>query len=52
MFTASAELHVPVNGLAISLCAPEEAQRANALEEMLNMKLNGKPNRQVYESLR
>ncbi len=28
------------SGLAISLCAPEEAQRANALEEMLNMKLN------------
>lgn len=31
------------SGLAISLCAPEEAQRANALEEMLNMKLNWKP---------
>ncbi|WP_042845251.1 ATP-dependent RNA helicase DbpA [Providencia rettgeri] len=28
------------SGLAISLCAPEEAQRANVLEEMLNMKLN------------
>ncbi|WP_369310328.1 ATP-dependent RNA helicase DbpA [Providencia rettgeri] len=28
------------SGLAISLCAPEEAQRANALEEMLNMKVN------------
>lgn len=28
------------SGLAISLYAPEEAQRANALEEMLNMKLN------------
>ncbi|QDX31982.1 ATP-dependent RNA helicase DbpA [Dickeya poaceiphila] len=27
-------------GLAISLCAPEEAQRANALEEILNMKLS------------
>lgn len=31
------------SGLAISLCAPEEVQRANALEEMLNMKLNWKP---------
>lgn len=31
------------SGLAISLCAPEEAQRANALEEMLNMKLNWQP---------
>ncbi|MCW2254918.1 ATP-independent RNA helicase DbpA [Providencia alcalifaciens] len=31
------------SGLAISLCAPEEAQRANALEEMLNMKLNWEP---------
>ena len=31
------------SGLAISLCAPEEAQRANALEEMLNMKLNWHP---------
>lgn len=30
-------------GLAISLCAPEEAQRANALENMLNMKLNWQP---------
>ncbi|WP_272578032.1 MULTISPECIES: ATP-dependent RNA helicase DbpA [unclassified Providencia] len=29
-------------GLAISLCAPEEAQRANVLEEMLQMKLNWK----------
>ncbi|EKT57459.1 ATP-dependent RNA helicase DbpA [Providencia sneebia] len=28
------------SGLAISLCAPEEAQRANVLEEMLNIKLN------------
>ncbi|MGG4607749.1 ATP-dependent RNA helicase DbpA [Providencia sp. Me31A] len=28
------------SGLAISLCAPEEAQRANVLEEMLNMKLH------------
>lgn len=28
------------SGLAISLCAPEEAQRANALEKMLHMKLN------------
>lgn len=27
-------------GLAISLCAPEEAQRAAALEEMLHMKLD------------
>ncbi|EKT62505.1 ATP-dependent RNA helicase DbpA [Providencia burhodogranariea] len=31
------------SGLAISLCSPEEAQRANALEEMLNMKLNWQP---------
>ncbi|MFD1090601.1 ATP-dependent RNA helicase DbpA [Providencia vermicola] len=31
------------SGLAISLCAPEEAQRANTLEEMLNMKLNWQP---------
>ncbi|MEI7189732.1 ATP-dependent RNA helicase DbpA [Dickeya dianthicola] len=31
------------SGLAISLCAPEEAQRANALEEMLKMKLNWHP---------
>ncbi|MTC58531.1 ATP-dependent RNA helicase DbpA [Providencia rustigianii] len=31
------------SGLAISLCSPEEAQRANALEEMLNMKLNWLP---------
>ncbi|GAB7268658.1 hypothetical protein DZS_00500 [Dickeya ananatis] len=30
-------------GLAISLCAPEEAQRANALEEMLKMKLTWHP---------
>lgn len=30
------------SGLAISLCAPEEAQRANVLEEMLNIKLNWK----------
>ncbi|ALR77015.1 ATP-dependent RNA helicase DbpA [[Enterobacter] lignolyticus] len=30
-------------GLAISLCAPEEAQRANALEEMLNVKLDWQP---------
>lgn len=28
------------SGLAINLCAPEEAQRANALEEMLQIKLN------------
>ena len=28
------------SGLAISLCAPEEAQRANILAEMLQMKLN------------
>ncbi|MDH2913140.1 ATP-dependent RNA helicase DbpA [Kosakonia sp. HypNH10] len=27
-------------GLAISLCAPEEAQRANILSEMLHLKLN------------
>ena len=31
------------SGLAISLCAPEEAQRANVLQEMLNMKLNWQP---------
>lgn len=31
------------SGLAISLCSPEEAQRANVLEEMLNMKLNWLP---------
>nr|WP_314268073.1 ATP-dependent RNA helicase DbpA [uncultured Moellerella sp.] len=31
------------SGLAISLCAPEEAQRANVLQEMLNMKLNWLP---------
>lgn len=31
------------SGLAISLCAPEEAVRANALEEMLHMKLNWQP---------
>ena len=31
------------SGLAISLCAPGEAQRANVLEEMLNMKLNWLP---------
>lgn len=30
-------------GLAISFCAPEEAQRANALEEMLNVKLDWQP---------
>lgn len=28
------------SGLAISLCAPEEAQRANILAEMLQLKLN------------
>jgi ATP-independent RNA helicase DbpA len=28
------------SGLAISLCAPEEAQRANILAEMLQIKLN------------
>lgn len=28
------------SGLAISLCAPEEAQRANILSEMLQLKLN------------
>lgn len=28
------------SGLAISFCAPEEAQRASALEEMLNLSLN------------
>lgn len=31
------------SGLAISLCSPEEAQRANVLEEMLNIKLNWLP---------
>jgi ATP-independent RNA helicase DbpA len=31
------------SGLAISLCAPEEAQRANLLEEMLNIKLQWLP---------
>ncbi|OBU02710.1 ATP-dependent RNA helicase DbpA [Morganella psychrotolerans] len=31
------------SGLAVSLCAPEEAPRANALEEMLRMKLNWQP---------
>ncbi|WP_407437938.1 ATP-dependent RNA helicase DbpA [Lelliottia sp.] len=30
------------SGLAISLCAPEEAQRANILSEMLQLKLNWK----------
>ncbi|VDZ78776.1 ATP-dependent RNA helicase [Salmonella bongori] len=28
------------HGLAISLCAPEEAQRANILSDMLQLKLN------------
>lgn len=28
------------SGLAISFCAPEEAQRANSLAEMLQLKLN------------
>ncbi|KFC12251.1 ATP-dependent RNA helicase [Trabulsiella guamensis ATCC 49490] len=28
------------SGMAISFCAPEEAQRANVLEEMLNIKLH------------
>jgi ATP-independent RNA helicase DbpA len=28
------------SGLAISFCAPEEAQRANILSEMLQIKLN------------
>ena len=28
------------SGLAISFCAPEEAQRANILSEMLQLKLN------------
>jgi ATP-independent RNA helicase DbpA len=41
MFTASAVPPAPVNsGLAISFCAPEEAQRANILAEMLQLKLN------------
>lgn len=31
------------SGLAISLCAPEEAQRANLLEQMLNIKLQWQP---------
>ncbi|MBI6510769.1 ATP-dependent RNA helicase DbpA [Proteus vulgaris] len=31
------------SGLAISFCAPEEIQRANALEEMLHMKINWLP---------
>ncbi|MTD39515.1 ATP-dependent RNA helicase DbpA [Erwinia sp. CPCC 100877] len=31
------------SGLAISLCAPEEARRANLLEEMLNIKLPWQP---------
>ncbi|BDH45563.1 ATP-dependent RNA helicase DbpA [Salmonella enterica subsp. enterica serovar Choleraesuis] len=31
------------SGRALSLCAPEEAQRANALSEMLNLKLNWQP---------
>lgn len=31
------------SGLAISLCAPEEAQRANILSEMLQLKLNWMP---------
>ncbi|ELM3657870.1 ATP-dependent RNA helicase DbpA [Edwardsiella piscicida] len=31
------------SGLAISLCAPEEAQRANALEEMLGARLQWQP---------
>ncbi|ELV7529579.1 ATP-dependent RNA helicase DbpA [Edwardsiella ictaluri] len=31
------------SGLAISLCAPEEAQRANALEEMLGVRLQWQP---------
>ena len=31
------------SGLAVSFCAPEEAQRANILAEMLNIKLNWMP---------
>lgn len=31
------------SGLAISLCAPEEAQRASVLAEMLNLSLNWQP---------
>lgn len=31
------------SGLAISFCAPEEAQRANILSEMLQLKLNWLP---------
>lgn len=31
------------SGLAISLCSPEETQRANALEDMLNIKVNWLP---------
>ncbi|AIJ09763.1 MULTISPECIES: ATP-dependent RNA helicase DbpA [Edwardsiella] len=31
------------SGLAVSLCAPEEAQRANALEEMLGVRLQWQP---------
>lgn len=31
------------SGMAISFCAPEEAQRANVLEEMLNIKLRWQP---------
>jgi len=31
------------SGLAVSFCAPEEAQRANILAEMLNIKLNWLP---------
>ncbi len=31
------------SGIAVSLCAPEEATRANVLEEMLHMKLDWSP---------
>ncbi len=31
------------SGLAVSFCAPEEAQRANILAEMLQLKLNWMP---------
>ncbi|RKR52962.1 ATP-dependent RNA helicase DbpA [Yokenella regensburgei] len=31
------------SGLALSFCAPEEAQRANVLSEMLNLSLNWQP---------
>ena len=40
------------SGLAISFCAPEEAQRANILSEMLQLKLNWVNTRVISASLR